>query len=170
MSDSLRLHESQHATSLPVHHQLLEFTQTRVYRVSDAIQPFHPLLSPFPPAANPSQHQSLFQWVSSSHVVPYISVAHLPLSFPGGSIVKNPPVNAADMSYIHGSGRLLGEGHGNPLQCSCLENPTGRGAWRATFHGVAKSWTRPSDWKTTSCWHSLLNKVKNYSYFSTSFT
>ena len=54
---------------LPVHHQLLEFTQTHVHRVSDAIQPSHPLSSPSPPAPNPSHHQSLFQWVSSSHEV-----------------------------------------------------------------------------------------------------
>ena len=54
---------------LPVHHQLLEFTQTQVHRVSDAIQPSHPLLSPSPPAPNPSQHQSLFQSVNSSHEV-----------------------------------------------------------------------------------------------------
>ena len=46
---------------LPVHHQLPEFTQTHVHRVSGAIQPSHPLLSPSPPALNPSQHQSLFQ-------------------------------------------------------------------------------------------------------------
>ena len=46
---------------LPVHHQLLEFTETHVHRVSDAIQPSHPLSSPSPPAPNPSQHQSLFQ-------------------------------------------------------------------------------------------------------------
>ena len=46
---------------LPVHHQLLEFTKTHVHRVSDAIQPSHPLSSPSPPAPNPSQHQSLFQ-------------------------------------------------------------------------------------------------------------
>ena len=46
---------------LPVHHQLPEFTQTHVHQVSDAIQPSHPLLSPSPPALNPSQHQSLFQ-------------------------------------------------------------------------------------------------------------
>ena len=52
---------------LPVHHQLLEFTQTHVHRVGDAIQPSHPLSSPFPPAPNSSQHQSLFQWVNSSH-------------------------------------------------------------------------------------------------------
>ena len=46
---------------LPVHYQLPEFTQTHVHRVSDAIQPSHPLSSPSPPAPNPSQHQSLFQ-------------------------------------------------------------------------------------------------------------
>ena len=51
---------------LPVHHQLLEFTQTHVHRVADAIQPSHPRLSPSPPAPNPSQHQSVFQWVNSS--------------------------------------------------------------------------------------------------------
>ena len=52
-----------HSTSgLPVHHQLQEFTQAHVHRVSDAIQQFHPLLSPSPPAPNPSQHQSLFQF------------------------------------------------------------------------------------------------------------
>ena len=54
---------------LPVHHQLLEFTQTDVHRVRDAIQPSHPLSSPSPPAPNPSHHQSLFQWVNSSHEV-----------------------------------------------------------------------------------------------------
>ena len=54
---------------LPVHHQLLGFTHTHVYRVSDAIQPSHPLSSPPPPAPNSSQHQGLFQWVNSSHQV-----------------------------------------------------------------------------------------------------
>ena len=56
-----------HSTpGLPVHHQLPEFTQTHVHRVSDAIQPSHLLSSPSPPAPNPSQHQGLFQWVNSS--------------------------------------------------------------------------------------------------------
>ena len=54
---------------LPIHHQLPEFTETHVRRVSDAIQPCHPLSSPSPPAPNPSQYQSLFQWVNSSHEV-----------------------------------------------------------------------------------------------------
>ena len=52
---------------LPVHHQLPEFIQTHVHRVGDAIQPSHPLSSPSPPGFNLSQHQGLFQWVSSSH-------------------------------------------------------------------------------------------------------
>ena len=51
---------------LPVHHHLPEFTQTNFHWVGDAIQPSHPLSSPSPPAPNPSQHQSLFQWVNSS--------------------------------------------------------------------------------------------------------
>jgi len=54
---------------LPVHHQLPEFTQTHVHQVSDAIQPSHPLSSLSAPAPNPSQHQSLFQWVNSSNEV-----------------------------------------------------------------------------------------------------
>ena len=66
MSDSLQLHGLHHP-GLPVHHYLLEFTQTHVQWVGDAIQPTHPLLSSSPPAFNPSQHQGLFQWVSSSY-------------------------------------------------------------------------------------------------------
>ena len=54
---------------LPVHHQFPEFTQTHGHWVNDPIQPSHPLSSPSPPAPNPSQHQSLFQWVNSSHEV-----------------------------------------------------------------------------------------------------
>ena len=68
VSDSLRPHELQQARP-PVHHQFPEFTQIYVHWVSDAIQPSHPLSSPSPPAPNPSQHQSLFQWVNSSHEV-----------------------------------------------------------------------------------------------------
>ena len=59
-----------HSTpGLPVHHQLPESTQTHVHWVGDAIQPSHPLLSPSPPAPNPSQHQGLFKWVNTSHEV-----------------------------------------------------------------------------------------------------
>ena len=68
MSHSLPPHGLQHARP-PVHHQLPEFTQTHVHWVGDATQPSHPLSSPSPPAFNPSQHQGLFKWVSSSHQV-----------------------------------------------------------------------------------------------------
>ena len=63
---TLRPHESQHTTP-PCPSPTPEFTQTHVHRVGAAIQTFHPLSSPSPPAPNPSQHQSLFQWVNSSH-------------------------------------------------------------------------------------------------------
>ena len=57
---------------LPVHHQLPEFTQTHIHRVSDAIQPSHHGSSPSPPAPNLSQHQGIFQWVNSSSEVPKV--------------------------------------------------------------------------------------------------
>ena len=59
---------------LPVHHQLPEFTQSHVHRVSDAIPPLHPLSSPSPPAPTPSPHQGLFQWVNSSHEVTSLAI------------------------------------------------------------------------------------------------
>ena len=59
-----------HSTpGLPVYHKLPKFSQTHAHWVSDVIQPSHPLLSPSPPAPNPSQHQGLFQWVNTSHEV-----------------------------------------------------------------------------------------------------
>ena len=61
---------------------------------------------------------------------------------PGGSVVRNPPVNARGVRLISGSGRIPGEGNANPLQYSCLGNPMDRGSWQATVYGVAKSWTR----------------------------
>ena len=63
----------------------------------------------------------------------------------GGSAVKNPPTNAGDTGSIPGSGRSPGEGNGNPLQYSCLEDSMDRGAWRAIVHGFARSQTRLSD-------------------------
>ena len=63
----------------------------------------------------------------------------------GSSEVKASACNAGDLGSIPGLGRSPGEGNGNPLQYSCLENPMDRGAWWATVHGVAKSQTRLSD-------------------------
>ena len=60
------------------------------------------------------------------------------MGFPGGPVVKNVPANARDAGLIPGLGRSPGEGNDNPLQYSCLENPTDRGAWWATVNGIAK--------------------------------
>ena len=65
--------------------------------------------------------------------------------FPGGSVVKNLPASAGDMSSILGLGRSPGEENGNPLQYSCLGNPMDRGAWWATVYGVTKSQTQLSN-------------------------
>ena len=63
-------------------------------------------------------------------------------SFPGGSDGKESACDTGDVGLIPGWGRSPGEGNGNPLQYSCLENPVDRGAWWATVHGVTQNWTR----------------------------
>ena len=67
----------------------------------------------------------------------FVSSVIIPV-LPGGSLVKNLPANTADAGLIPGSRRYPGEGNGNPLQYSCLENSMDRGAWWATVHRVAK--------------------------------
>ena len=67
------------------------------------------------------------------------------LGFPGGSDRKESTCNERDLGLIPGLGRSPGGGHGNPLQYSCLEIPTDRGAWWATVHGIRKSRTQLSD-------------------------
>ena len=67
------------------------------------------------------------------------------MGFPGGSVVKKLPANAGDEGLIPGLRRSTGEGNGNPFQYSCLGSPMDRGAWRATVHGVLKSWTQLSN-------------------------
>ena len=83
------------------------------------------------------------------------------LGFPGGSEVNVSAWNAGGLGSIPGSGTSPGEGNGNPLQYSCLENPMKGGAWWATVHGVAKSQTRLSDFTFTFtvfiCW--VPNKI-----------
>ena len=86
------------------------------------------------------------------------------VDFSGGAVVKNLPASAEDTrdeGLIPGSGRPPGVGNGNPLQYSCLENPMDRGAWQATVHRVAQSWTRLkwlsrhiiTYWLKFICWH-----------------
>ena len=65
--------------------------------------------------------------------------------FPGGSDGKESACSAGDTGFMPGSERSLGEGNGNPLWYSCLGKPVDRGAWWATVHGVAKSWTQLSE-------------------------
>ena len=65
----------------------------------------------------------------------------LNVGFPGGPDGKESACNARDLGLIPGLGRSSGGGHGNPLQCSCLENPNGQRAWQAAVHGVAKDRT-----------------------------
>ena len=79
--------------------------------------------------------------------------------FPGGSAIKNLPANAGDPGLISGWRRSPGGGHGNPFQYSCLGNSMHRGAWWATFHGVAKSWIQLKRLSTHIC--TLSNKCKN---------
>ena len=79
------------------------------------------------------------------------------MGFAGGSKGKGSACSAGDLGSIPGSGRSPGEGNGNPLQSSCLENSRDRGAWWATVHRVPKSWTRLSNFPfqlhfTISCW------------------
>ena len=79
------------------------------------------------------------------------------LGFPGGAVVKNLPANAGDTrdtSSIPGSGRFSGEGKGNPLQSSCLENPMDRGAWQATY----RPWGRSQTWLEQLSTHTLGQK------------
>ena len=64
------------------------------------------------------------------------------LGFPGASVGRESTSNAGDLGSVPGLGRSPGEGNGNPLQYSCLENSMDRGAWRATVHEFAESWTR----------------------------
>ena len=72
-----------------------------------------------------------------------------PLPLPGGSEGKTSAYNVGYLGSIPGSGRSPGEGNDTPLQSSWPKNPRYRGVWQATVHGVAKSWTRLSDWVHT---------------------
>ena len=84
----------------------------------------------------------------SPHFAPdetWLATLKINLYIPGGSEVKASACNVGDVGLIPGSGRFPGEGNGNPLQYSCLENPMDGGAWWATVHGIPKSWTQLSD-------------------------
>ena len=108
----------------------------------------HILLHPVPcQNRNKNEMKRSYQTMSLKHMLNTITKSRC--SSKGASqvalVVENPPANVGDIrdsGLIPGSGRSPGGGHGNPLQCSCLENPMDRGAWRATIHRVARSWTQ----------------------------
>ena len=116
---------------LPVHHQLLQFTQTHVHRVSDAVQPSHPLLSPSHGHICTNTYDLVF-------LCTYMKEEG---GFPCSSVGKESACSAGDLGLIAGLGRSPGEANGNQLQYPCLENQMDRGAWWVTVHGVTKSWT-----------------------------
>ena len=108
----------------PVHHQLRQLTQTHVHWVSDAIQPSHPLLSPSPPAFNLSQHQGLFQWVSSSYqVVKVLEFQLQPQSFNEYSKLISFRMDWLDLLAVQGTLKSLLQHHSSKasiLQCSAF--------------------------------------------------
>ena len=95
-----------------------------------------------------SQFSGITPNFSSSIALPAVSSLQrnlFSILFPGGSEGKESACNAGDPGSISGLGRSPGEGNGNPLQYSCLENPMNERAWRAAVHAATKSWTRLSD-------------------------
>ena len=95
-----------------VHHQLLEFTQTHVHWVCDAIQPSYPLSSPSPPAFNLSQHQGLFKWVSSSHQVAKVLEFQLQhQSFQGTFRIDSFRMDWLDLLAVQGTHKSLLQHH-----------------------------------------------------------
>ena len=90
----------------------------------------------------------------TQHWVSFLYVS-INVGFPGGSDGKESACNAGDLSSIPGLGRSPGEGNGNPLQYSCLENPMDRGAWKATVHAVTNSQTQ-LEWPTLLHFHMYL--------------
>ena len=99
----------------------------------------------------PSIHKCSSQWhlLMSNFFAGLLHQCLLPGEFSlGGTVLKNMPVNTGDVGdvgLVPGWGRSPGGGNGNPLQYSCLENPTGRGAWQAIVHRVTKSRIQLSD-------------------------
>ena len=87
------------------------------------------------------------------------------VDFPGGSDGKVSAYNVGDPGSIAGLGGYPGEGNGNPLQCSCLENPMDAGFWEATAHGVAKSLTRLSDFTFTFFFFPLYRKTLLFTFY-----
>ena len=138
----------------PVSHKLPELAETHVHQVVDAIQPSHPLWFPSPPAFSPSANlfHSLEIAILSCFFVCFFFnenrkfyYCSMYLGLPWWLEGKESACNAGELGSIPGLGRSPREGNGYPLQYSCLENSTVRGAWEATVQGVTKSWIQLSN-------------------------
>ena len=137
---------------LPVHHQLPEFTQTLIHQVSDAIQPSHPLSSPSPPAPNPSQHQSLLQWVNSSHEVAKI----LEFQLQHHSFQRNPRADLLQNGLVGSPCSPRDSQESSPMpqfksitllawkKCNCIVV--------STFYGLALLWYWNENWHFQVLW------------------
>ena len=123
----------------PVHHQFLELAQTQV-RVSDVIQPSHPLSSPSPPAFN---FMSYMHFIFKLFLLSERFFKFYTPQFSKASILWS------SAFFTSNSHLYSGEGNGNPLRYYCLENPMDGGAWKAAVHGVAESRTRLNDFTLT---------------------
>ena len=127
--------------------------------VSNSLRPHEPQHARPPcPSPTPGVHPNsclLSRWCHptiSSSVIPFSSC---PQSFPASG-------DWIDMDWIPGSGRSPEGGHGDPLQCSYLENPMGRGTWKATVHGVAKSQTRLKGLSTHTDKHTCVSPLEKF--------
>jgi len=129
----------------PVLCHLLELAQTHVHWVSDAIQPSRPLSSRSPPAFNLTHHQGFYLmsglFASGSQSIGVSASVSVLLSGPQLQSMGSLRVRHDWVTYFHFSLSCIGEGNGNPLQCSCLESPRDGGAWWADIYGVAQSRT-----------------------------
>ena len=95
--------------------------------------------------------------------LPQTLLPSMPVGIPGGLDGKASACNVGDLGSIPASGRSPGEGNSNPLQYSCLENSMDGGAWWAAVHGVAKSWTRLSNFTFTFHFHALEKEMATHS-------
>ena len=98
------------------------------------------LLSLYIPKVEMLSRNYKLRWIKTKNKGFFFFSRELPLTwdFPHSSVGKESVCNSGDLGSVPGSGRSLGEGNGNPLQYSCLENPMDRGAWQAKFHGVTR--------------------------------
>ena len=136
---------------LPIHHQLLEFTQTHVHWLGNAIQPSHPLsLSLSPPTPNPSQHQGLFRWVSSSHQVAKVLEFQLQhQSFQWILRTDSFRMDWLDLLAVQGTLKSLLQHHSSKASILCCS-----AFFIVQFSSIHDYWKNHSLDKTDLCWQS----------------